>query len=372
MHTAWNVWQAFLKNNLFAAAAVGPAQLDLADRVCSSIETGPNPFEGGPALAWFSDGQVTMVLSDAEAGAAKATGAAVQEYLSYTIEAPLAGPRNQAEALAKTIAPFGTLKGNVGVEMNQLSASLFETLQNALPFACLQPVDGLLEPLRAIKSAPELERIRAVLALCDLAQAETRKLISPGKTEIEVWGSLKAFLEVRASERLPVLADFVAGARTADIGGLPGTYALKAGDAVIAELFRAWAVTGGITPGPISSVSHPPNCAGSSMSSWKHCTQGIQAVKPGLRACDLDALLRGLIRDQGYPVYPHHSGHGIGVSYHEEPRLVPYNTMPLQAGMVVAIEPGIYLPGVGGVRLEDVVLVTGTGCEVLTKHLGNA
>lgn len=100
--------------------------------------------------------------------------------------------------------------------------------------------------------------------------------------------------------------------------------------------------------------------------------RGIAAVRPGLKACDLDVLLRGLIRDQGYPVYPHHSGHSIGASYHEEPRIVPYNQMKLEPDMLIALEPGIYIPGVGGVRLEDVVLVTSSGCEVLTSHLGNA
>jgi Xaa-Pro aminopeptidase len=98
---------------------------------------------------------------------------------------------------------------------------------------------------------------------------------------------------------------------------------------------------------------------------------GIQAVKPGLRACDLDSLLRSFIRDRGYPVYPHHSGHGIGTSYHEEPRIVPYNPLQLQPGMVIALEPGIYLPGVGGVRLENVVLVTESSFELLTHHLDN-
>jgi len=336
------------------------------------VETGPSPFEGGPALAWLAGDQLTVVLSDAEAGAARAAGAVVQEYLSYTIEAPIAGTRNQAAALARALAAFRSLKGTVGVERNTLPAPLFEALQAALPSAALQPIDGLLEPLRAVKSPEEIARLRAALALCDLAQDETKKTIRPGVTEIEVWGAVRARLEFQAGSRLPILADFLAGARTAEIGGLPGSYALQAGDAVIADIVPRLDGYWGDNAGTHFVGEPPAELRKIHSLVLETLRLGLSAVKPGVKAGELDALLRGRIRDLGYPVYPHHSGHGLGASYHEEPRIVPYNPMRLEPGMVIALEPGIYLPGTGGVRLEDVVLVTAAGCEVLTRHLGNA
>ena len=91
----------------------------------------------------------------------------------------------------------------------------------------------------------------------------------------------------------------------------------------------------------------------------------IETARPGLRACDLDRELRRHIERLGGS-FPHHSGHGIGVTWHEEPRIVPYNTLPLEAGMVIAIGPGIYFEGRRGIRLEDTVLVTPTGAQVLS------
>jgi Xaa-Pro aminopeptidase len=78
--------------------------------------------------------------------------------------------------------------------------------------------------------------------------------------------------------------------------------------------------------------------------------------------------VRQFIAAAGYPVYPHHTGHGVGVTGHEAPRIVPYNNEVLAEGMVIMLEPGIYLPGETGVRLEDALLVTATGAEVLTRH----
>jgi len=354
---------------LAGALLANPSTITWLTGYAPPIQTGPSPFDGGPALAWFRDGELTLILSDAEAPAARAAGANAREYAGYTVEQPLACAERQLDALREALKPSAGLSGNVAVEMACLPASFAAPLQEALPNARLQAQDKSLENLRAIKSADEITRIRAALALCDQAQAELQSRLRPGAAEIELWAQVKGALEVGIGARLPALADLVGGLRTADIGGLPGPYALQEGDPVILDVVPRLDGYWGDNAATHFVGQPSPELQRMYAAARDALRRGVDAVKPGLRAKDLDALLRGAVRKAGFEPYPHHSGHGIGVSYHEEPRIVPYNDMPLEAGMVIAIEPGIYVAGVGGVRLEHPLLVTPGGCEVLTHHL---
>ncbi len=352
-----------------AALLSNPATLTWLTGYAPPIQTGPSPFDGGPALAWVRDGEVTVIVSDAEAPAVQAAGTQTRAYVGYTIEQPLACTERQLAALLDALKPHAGITGAVALELNWLPAAMLGAIQEALPNARLQPHDSGLNNMRAIKTADELQKIRAALRLCDMAQHFVRERLQAGLREIELWGQMKARLEADINQRLPLLADLVGGLRTAEVGGPPGAYVLQEGDPLILDMVPR--LDGYWGDNAATYFVGEPSAELRAMYTLSRDTlyRGIDAVKPGVKAKDLDSLLRNAIRNAGYEPYPHHSGHGVGVTYHEEPRIVPYNEMTLEAGMVILLEPGVYVPGVGGVRLEHALLITPDGCEVLTHHL---
>ncbi len=352
-----------------AALLSSPFTLTWLTGYAPPIQTGPSPFEGGPAIGWWRDGELTVVLSDEEAEAAQGLGVDVRDYVGFSVEEPLNTTERQASVVRDLLEEKGTPGRTIGAELNFLAAALARVLYEFFPARSVQPLDGRIEGLRAVKSGDEIDKISAALRLCDLGQSYIRGNCRSGVSELELWGEMKARLEVEAGTRLPMLADLVAGTRSAEIGGDPSDYVLGDGDPIIVDLVPR--LDGYWGDNAATYFAGEPSSEMIKAYGVVHeaLHTGVESVRPGVRARDLDEMLRDAVRGAGYEPYPHHSGHGIGTSYHEEPRIVPYNETLLEADMVIALEPGIYIPDVGGARLEHVVLVTPDGCQVLTEHL---
>lgn len=328
------------------------------------IQVGPNPFAGGPPLVWYEDGHFTLVIVDGYAGAAaffaNEPDCSLLTYPGYTIQAPITGGTHLTATLRKLAGRSGT---TVGVEAEHATYLMVEALQ-----APLSRVDGWLEPLRMIKTDEEVARLRENFALADIGHAAARQAVQAGQREIDVWNALHSAIESAAGQRVPIGNDCIVGHRQENIGAWPLDHEILPNDSFIVD---------------ISTILHgywSDSCATyyagerTAKQAKMHQTvkealeYGISLVRPGVIARELDQKIRQFMADAGYPVYPHHTGHGVGVSGHEAPRIVPYNDEVLQAGMVIMLEPGIYFPGETGVRLEDGILITADGVEILTHH----
>ena len=330
----------------------------------------PNVFAGGPPLLWFQEGQFTLLVTDdlAEraAGFAAQPGCAVLAYTAHTIDHPLPGLNNLLHAFR------GLLKNPpiwVGVEEADLSANILGVLQRVCPKTETLPVDGWLEPLRAVKTEEEIRSLRLNFHLTDIGQARARQALRPGMREIDLWTEVQSAIEQAAGERVALGNDLVVGTRPSNSGGWPLDHGIRSGDSVIVDLSTG--VQG------YWSDSCATYFAGEAEERKLKVVRvvrealdfGIALVKPGAVAGEIDRQIRDFIARQGYTPYTHHSGHGMGVTGHEMPRIVPGNRDVLQAGMVIMLEPGIYFPGDFGVRLEGGLLVTEQGAEILTHHL---
>lgn len=322
-----------------------------------SIEAGPSPFAGGPAVAFVGrNGEVGLVLPSHEAVAAPAF-ATVQTYESAAWDEAQDRVGNYRVAIIE-LARKLDVSGRLGVEQTSFTRLLDEALE--LPVV---PIDAALARTRMIKTADELSRLQRAAGIAAIGQDAARRLSVAGKSELEIFAAVRGEMEHAAGARCPVTGDFLSGVeRTAGMGGWPVGRILEPSDPVISDLAPRVGGYWGDSCG--SFVLDRPTERYLAMFEAARLalkTAGAE-IRPGVGISALDAKLREAVNARGFH-YPHHSGHSIGTSVLEYPRVVPFETATIQRDMVLMIEPGAYLPDVGGVRLEWMFRVTATGAE---------
>ncbi len=317
------------------------------------IETGPSPFSLPPIVVAPAAGEPLLVCS-----ADEQPGAAAELYEGFTT-GPLTPISGAIAALARALARCGGER--IALDGGSISAAV----GRSIPQAALAGDDGL-RLLGSVKSPDEVAAIEASLRLCEIGQVAAREATGAGATELEVWAATRAAIEHAAGGRCCVLADLVAGPRTGDVGGQPSARSMVPGDVVLCDLVPRldgiWGdscATWGVADAPDRARTlHAGAVAG--------LEAALATLRPGAIVGTVDAAARGAVAMAGF-TYPHHTGHGLGFRYHEEPRIVPGATTVLEQGMVVALEPGAYEEGLG-VRVEVVAVVTETGHRVLSRH----
>jgi Xaa-Pro aminopeptidase len=325
------------------------------------VQLGPHPFAGGPPLVYYAGGEWTLIVLDGYAEAATSSGIAVLSYLGYTIEGPIAGHEHLPAMLR---AAVGGGVGRVGLEEQALPVYLRAAFPSNTAFV---PIDGALAPLRTIKTAEELAKLRANFALTDIGLATARQVIRPGLREIDVWTAIHSAIQQAAGCRVPLGNDCTVG-RRAHSGGWPLEVEIQPGDSFVVDLSTQLHGYWSDSCATYYAGEPSPKQVAMHRTVLEALELAISLVRPGAIASATDQQVRQFLLDAGYPGYFHHTGHAVGVTPHEEPRIVPYNDMPIAAGMVLMLEPGIYYPGETAVRLEHAVLVQDDGVEILTKH----
>lgn len=255
----------------------------------------------------------------------------------------------------------------LGVESEHLSYSSFRKLKGILDVSRVLATSGLVEELRMVKDEDELDALRGAAGIVEKAMEDTMGDIRPGMTEWEVAVELEHRFKLLGSEKNPFDFIVASGKRSSLPHGIATDKKIRKGEMVTIDCGARW--RGYYSDCTRTCVVGRPNGRQREIYQIVLDAQqkAIDAIRPGVKASQVDAAARGHISAKGCGKYFGHStGHGIGLAVHEEPRLSQENARELEAGMVITVEPGIYIPDWGGVRIEDMVVVTEGGAEVIT------
>jgi Xaa-Pro aminopeptidase len=256
--------------------------------------------------------------------------------------------------------------GVVAFESSYLVHAALVEIQNQLPDVTLLPVKEWVEEQRLVKDDGEIAAIREAARRVDQALAAFIARLQPGRSERELALELEMEL-VRAGTEKSFAIIMASGPSAAAPHAVPGERLLQPGDLLKIDVGGKWEQY-------CSDITRT-YCLGEADERFREIygvvleaqSAALARVGPGMKGAELDQAARKVISAAGYGEYFTHSlGHGVGLEVHEGPRVSARSTDTLAPGMVVTIEPGIYLPGWGGVRIEDMVLVTEQGSEVLT------
>ena len=256
----------------------------------------------------------------------------------------------------------------IGFEKARLTFEAYQLLREHLPLgASLKPLAGILEKLRMIKTADEIARIRRSVLTNSEAFDRTIKRMRAGVSESSIAAELEYQMRLLGAEK-PAFETIVAGGpHSALPHASPTEQVLRGNEPLLIDMGafqRGYAsdMTRTVFLGKPGAKTRPMYQAVLDAQ-----LAAISAVRPGVTAQQVDRVARQVLKSHGLAKeFVHSTGHGLGLEIHEPPRLGKNDKTRLAAGMVITIEPGVYIEGVGGVRIEDTVVVTNTGCEVLT------
>lgn len=273
------------------------------------------------------------------------------------------------ELIQKAIAKRSISIEQVAIEIEHLNVERYEKLQHLFSDAAFVSAENKLHQLRMIKDKNEIATLRQAAELADYGVEVGVHSIAEGKSELEILATIEYELKKKGINQMSFATMVLTGVKTAAPHGTPGLTKVKKGDLVLYDL-------GVVLDGYCSDITRTvaykeinPKQQEIYHTVLDAQLAAVKACKPGVKIGEIDTIAREVISKAGYGDYfTHRIGHGLGIDVHEFPSMNGTNEMLLQQGMTFTIEPGIYVPEIGGVRIEDDLLITDSGVEVLTNY----
>ncbi|MBN2395091.1 MAG: aminopeptidase P family protein [Candidatus Atribacteria bacterium] len=272
----------------------------------------------------------------------------------------------QTETIRELVNQLGTKV--IGYEPESLQVSSYLKYISLMKEMEFYPLHELIEKMRMLKDSAEIEVMKKSAQIATDSFRQTMSFLKEGISELAIAAQLNYNMRINGAKKEAFDLIVTSGERGIFIHGRPTEKKINQNELIIIDF------------GCIYEMYHS-DCTrsvllGTPSQEQKKIFEVIKQtqietlgkVKAGQKCCDLDRFARDLIGESGYGSYFSHSlGHGVGLDIHEMPYLSPYDQTVLKPGMVVTIEPGIYIPHIGGVRIEDTVVVTEDGCQILTQ-----